>query len=245
MPNMKRITLKDPVTGDILIPTGTGLGYELTPDAPVPPYEVSRDAATLEGHPASYFAKAGEGPDLSNYYTKQETYSKTEVDALLSRPQPPSSHTPGDVIWWDNKPWLVCHYDSSNNRVYIIATVIISMTKFGSNVNYAGSTLASVVMNYQTTQMSTAALAQCVDITVNDVTAKVFVPSYEQMNGGFSWFNNDTNRIAYYNDEALNYWTSSASVASSRVRCVRYDGYIDSYTYDNSCGLRPCVCVQL
>lgn len=165
---------------------------------------------------------------------------------------PPSSHTPGDIITWDNKKWLVCHYDSSTNRVYLITSDTVDNCKFNTNGSstYAGSILAARCTTYQNESMSTDALNMCVDVTVDDVTAKVFVPGLVQMqaetypNQGFSWFNSDSHRevagaMGYY----AYYWTSSA-YSSRRVYRV-YNGSLGNTTTNTTHGFRPCVCVQL
>lgn len=61
--NVKYITLRDPKTNDILVPRMVGsLSYETVDDTPVAPF-VS-DADTLQGHPASYFAKAEDASSI-------------------------------------------------------------------------------------------------------------------------------------------------------------------------------------
>lgn len=164
--------------------------------------------------------------------------------SMISLFPKPSSTTPGDIIEWDDKEWLVCHYDSSNNRVYLIAKDIVSKTIFGSNATYAGSTLASAAADYQSNNMSAAALKMCVNVTVNGVTSKVFVPSYEQMSGGFSWFNNNTNRIANYQGSA-NWYCTSSPYNSGGVWSVGNNGGLDNVSPSTSNGFRPCVCVQM
>lgn len=171
------------------------------------------------------------------------------MSAIMQIPKNPwpSSHTPGDVITWDDKEWLVCHYDSTNNRVYLIASYTVDNSVFGNNNTYAGSTLAARCTTYQNESMSAEALAKCVDVTVNGVTAKVFVPSYEQFNGGFSWFNSDAHRKVSGAAGYLNYyWTSSAHESSGRAWHVYQGGDFNfNYATSKSLGFRPCVCVQL
>ena len=69
MPTYKLVTLKDPVTGEYLIPrTPLSLGYEVQPDGSLTP-PIEMDAATLGGKPASdYMLKSEYTPvDLSVY----------------------------------------------------------------------------------------------------------------------------------------------------------------------------------
>lgn len=151
----------------------------------------------------------------------------------------------GSLIRFDNKIWLAVHYDDSTGRLYLVSRRIISLTQFSSgSMAYAGSTLAQVAANYQSTQMSSEALSYCVNEIVNGVTAKVFVPSYEQMNGGFDYFADNGSRIAYYNGSAQIYWTSSA-YSSSYVWVVGSSGDLgyDKPTY--SLGFRPAISLQM
>ena len=57
MPTYKLVTLKDPVTGEYLIPrTPLSLGYEVQPDGSLTP-PIEMDADTLGGYHATDFAK--------------------------------------------------------------------------------------------------------------------------------------------------------------------------------------------
>ena len=61
MANYKQVTLKDPKTGDYLIPRVYGtLGYQLVNGEITPPFDPQLDAYTLQGHEATYFATATE-----------------------------------------------------------------------------------------------------------------------------------------------------------------------------------------
>ena len=61
MATYKQVTLKDPKTGDYLIPRVYGtLGYQVVDGEITPPFDPQLDAYTLQGHPASYFATATE-----------------------------------------------------------------------------------------------------------------------------------------------------------------------------------------
>lgn len=59
--NVKYVTLRDPITNEILVPRMVGsLGYEVIEGETIPPFAMKNDADTLQGHPAEYFAKAGD-----------------------------------------------------------------------------------------------------------------------------------------------------------------------------------------
>lgn len=122
-------------------------------------------------------------------------------------------------------------------------------TIFGSNNTYAGSTLASIAAEF-TNSIADDSLAKCHNVTVNGVTNKVFVPSYEQVNGGFSWLNSNERRAEFLTASAATsngytFWrTSSPGTGGSYYAyCVGSDGH----NYDNlvrdSYGFRPFVAV--
>ena len=68
MADFKRVILKDPVSGENLMPVVPDiLQYEIVEGQEVAPFEFEAspsDASTLEGHPASYFATAAEAAEL-------------------------------------------------------------------------------------------------------------------------------------------------------------------------------------
>lgn len=106
--------------------------------------------------------------------------------------------------------------------------------------------------SYRNDKMSAEALACCVDMTIPrlgeeyDVVAKVFIPTIEQMEGGFSWFSSDKHRIGKYKDTATRYWTSSPyAVDDPEPWIVDDDGTLQTIPYHWESGVRPCVCVQL
>lgn len=83
--------------------------------------------------------------------------------------------------------------------------------------------------------------------TVNGVTAKVFIPSNEQMSGGFDLFNDNDSRIAYNQTGAAHaYWTSSnVSNGSGYAWYMNVDGSLNSIGTNNARGFRPAVCLAL
>ena len=118
---------------------------------------------------------------------------------------------------------------------------IVSKTPFGSSNAYKHSTIAGVAATYESEQLSETAKEYCLDVTVNNVTAKVFIPNYAQVNGGFSYYNSNANRICQLNGANAWWWTSSP--VSSNVYLVSTDGSI----YDgpgNSNGFRPHICIK-
>ena len=113
MPTYKLVTLKDPVTGEYLIPrTPLSLGYEVQPDGSLTP-PIEMDAATLGGKPASdYMLKSEYTPvDLSEYLktadadtkyaAKSHTHTTAQVTgldgALAGKAAVNHTHTPSSI----------------------------------------------------------------------------------------------------------------------------------------------------
>ena len=113
MPTYKLVTLKDPVTGEYLIPrTPLSLGYEVQPDGSLTP-PIEMDAATLGGKPASeYMLKSEYTPvDLSDYLqasvadtkyaVKSHTHTTAQVTgldgALAGKAAVSHTHTPSSI----------------------------------------------------------------------------------------------------------------------------------------------------
>lgn len=146
----------------------------------------------------------------------------------------------GNLVTFDNKSWRVVHQEGTH--WYLASEKIVSPTPFGSNNVYKGSTIAGVAATYESEQLSETAKEYCADVTVNNVTAKVFVPSYEQVNGGFSYYNSKANRICQLNSTNSAWWTSSP--VSSSVYCVNNEGGITNNAPGVSYGFRPHICIK-
>lgn len=136
--------------------------------------------------------------------------------------------------------YIVCHVDS--NTVYAITKNLQGSTVFGNNTTYAGSTLAqkctdwynnNVPSNWKTYNFFRS-------VSVNGVNSACFVPSYEQFNGGFSYFYSNERRAC----DGSWYWTSSA-YSPGTLWYVSRDGNLNLYEYNPSDmrGFRPCLAI--
>ena len=153
----------------------------------------------------------------------------------------------GETVKFDGMYWLVAHIDYIKKYAYLCSSEIVLMTRFGNNDTYAGSVLANLAQQFELS-MSEAALSRMVDVAVNGVTAKVFVPSYAQMNGAWSYFISDQNRICNYGGDPQSYWTSSSSgSAGSPCYYVTTDGIINFIggSSNNTYGFRPAICLTI
>ena len=143
----------------------------------------------------------------------------------------------GQCVLFNYEQWLCVH--SSGNIYYLVSTGLMGMTQFGSNTTYSGSILAATAKNFES-RIAADSLAKCINWTVNGVTQKVNIPSYEQYNGGFSYFSNNDRRVC----DAYWYWTSSPC-SSSCVWRVGSGGGLSASSCSYAGGFRPCVAISL
>ena len=149
---------------------------------------------------------------------------------------------PGSLVKWGGYYWIVVHKRSG--ILYLALDHIYEMCQFGSNNTYRGSNLAARCTAFANT-IPTATLNKAQNTTVNGVTAKIFVCSYEQANGGFDYFNSNGNRICKDSNGAAQIWWTSSPNGSG----VFYVNTVGSISYGNSDptgtrGFRPFVAVS-
>jgi len=137
--------------------------------------------------------------------------------------------------------WQVQHLDG--NYVYLALYPMTETTTFGSSTTYSGSTIATKCTTYLNSTIPNVA-DYLESVTVNSVTAKVFIPSYDQLNSEWDWPKaGASNRICQLNGFNKAYWTSTA-INSSYVWYVSDSGGLGSYTPSFTIGFRPAVKVQ-
>ena len=156
----------------------------------------------------------------------------------------------GNYVDMGGYTWRVSHIDEDAREFYLTLNTVTEVTSFsinagtGSNNEYAGSAIAGKCSNFMGTMPATVINLLKMK-TVNGVTAKVFIASREQMNGGFDLFSNNASRIAYDDTgKAVAYWTSSP-IAGNTVATVHIDGSIVSRSPTTQEGFRPSVCLAL
>ena len=170
-----------------------------------------------------------------------------EIDCQANTALYTGNATVGSTITFKGKSWIVAH--KTGNKIYCSDNVIESETQFSStgsgNTAYKDSILASVASTFESSLGMSAIEKLMVPTTyVHGVTARIFVASYDQMNGGWSYFNSNARRSCKYNGTATEYWTSSPG-NSGGVRCVNSVGDLST---DNSTavrGFRPSVRLPL
>ncbi len=160
---------------------------------------------------------------------------------ITAASKPSTSITIGGSVSMGAFDWICVHTDSSYN--YLMTKYVIGSTTFGQDTNYAGSQAALMALLFGTA-IGVWGNSAFGNITVNGVPGYCFLPSYDQMNGGFSYFNSNDRRKA--TDPAGNakvYWTSSPS-GGSYVYCVNTDGNLNYNGPGTAYGFRPCVALK-
>ena len=168
------------------------------------------------------------------YATATGTYytgaTITMVSTIPDEFPDPDSLTVGNTINWANQQWIVSH--KTADTCYL--------TLKGLSGNSTWRNLQSACTDFAT--MFTEAQKNCLkSVTAGNTSGKVFVATRDQMDGGFSYFNNNSRR-------ALNevYWTSTESV-SVGAWLVTSDGSLGygSFSQSSSGGFRPSVALDL
>lgn len=149
----------------------------------------------------------------------------------------------GDGVKWGGYDWIVVQ--KTGSTIYLALDHIHEMCQFGSNNTYRGSNLAARCTAFQNT-IPASALANAINTTVNGVTAKIFVASYDQVNGGFTYFSGNNNRICLDSNGAAQWWWTSSPGSGSYVYGVYTDGSIYLGSLPTSAlGFRPFVAVKV
>ena len=154
----------------------------------------------------------------------------------------PSVGAVGSTVSWAGYTWRVVHNDGK--LVYLMTDAILELIQFSSNSEnnaYLGSKIHQRCLKFA----ADADITNC-DFVADIMGGKVFIAGYDQVNGEFSYFSSDSNRIAKYNGNIQHWWTSSSSGGSDRAWSVHADGSVYPYYSPNAAiGFRPCVALKL
>lgn len=152
----------------------------------------------------------------------------------------------GETVYFTAYPsitWQVQHLDG--NYVYLALYPMTENSIFGSSESYSGSTIASKCTNYLNNTIPN--VADCLEeVTVNGVTTKVFIPSYNQLTSEWYWPKaGSSNRICQLNGSNSAYWTSTGTGSGyNYVWRVSASGDIGGVESSYAAGFRPAVKVQ-
>ena len=150
----------------------------------------------------------------------------------------------GGTLNWANNTWRVVH--KMTGLAILGLTTIPELVQFSeaSVGEYLGSTLYCKCMEFAIELK----LYAC-DYVVDFMGGKVFIPGYDQLNGGFSYFTSASNRICNYNGIPQHYWTSSPySFDPDCVWVIDGNGYFNPIGYSSptsAFGFRPFVALRL
>lgn len=140
--------------------------------------------------------------------------------------------TLGNNISWANQQWIVSHVTST--EAYLTLKGLSGRSTW-NNLQSSCTTFANKFTEEQ---------KKCLkSVTAGNTSGKVFVATFDQMGGGFSYFNSNSRR-------ALNedYWTSTEinSYDAWGVNTNSSSGdSILNYGRSDSLGFRPSVCIDL
>ena len=140
----------------------------------------------------------------------------------------------GDIMTFAGQQWIISHKTAS--EAYL--------TLNGLSGNSTWYDLDSTCQTWENNHLNASQKTILKTITAGNTSGKVFVATYDQMNGGFSYFNSNSRR------KASNwYWTSTEItsdgawyVDSAGILYSHFDGI---YSKSRSVGFRPSICIDL
>lgn len=220
----------------------------ITPNhAYIGPSKIDLTADTKYVHPTA--KQCNYSIDTSSFATKAEIDELEKKIAIGNAGF--SSPVLGARVRIGGFDYMIVHFNS--NIVYVITEDIIQLTQFGSSVAYSGSTIANLCSTWYSTNVP-AALKSAgifVNVTTEGVGSPCFIPTYNQCNGGFSYFNSDSRRCAQIassggspGSHGTYYWWTSTANSSSWVWHVRSGGDLyGTYGPSETYGFRPCLAI--
>lgn len=153
--------------------------------------------------------------------------------------------TLGASCTWAGHQWIVVHV--TDEYVVLARSTIYEQCVFNTSGNisvYNGSNIADRAKAFENS-LPAADLEKARNSVTIGVTSKIFVATYDQINGGFDYFKSDVSRICKYNGVDSEYWTSTATSSSKGpVYGVSTDGSFYPVYPTNSIGFRPFVVVN-
>jgi len=242
--------------GQISITVGAGQGYDFGP-CDLYPRTTATQAIfgnpTLDATKVITITGVGSGsatitvtPSGGTNYTTPAAQTISVTANMAQNPLNTDTMTLGDAtVYFTDYPsikWQVMHVDG--NYVYLALAYVSETSAFGANATYSGSTLASKCVDYLNNTIPNVA-DKLENVTVNGVTAKVFVPSRNQLATDWDYpKQGDTYRQVSKAEGIAYYWTSSM-YSSTKPYYVRGSGSLgNNNTSDNAYGFRPAVKVQ-
>jgi len=182
----------------------------------------------------------------NNYIAYPSVMSVAVTTSFFVNPLNKDTMTLGDeTVYFTAYPsitWQVQHLDG--NYAYLALYPITERSVFGSSTTYSGSTIAQKCTDYLNNTIPNVA-DYLEEVTVNGVTAKVFIPSKAMYQTEWNWPKTSaSNRSCMINGAYIAYCTSTAADSGS-VWSVSGDGnFYSGYGPSAAFGFRPAVKVK-
>lgn len=166
----------------------------------------------------------------------------------------------GDIVSWAGYSWRVVHKDITT--MYMATNEALFTMHYGTmDADYKKSRVYKAIQLFESA-LPTAALNLLDYTDVEGTKSKAFIPEtgmltlYAAGYTGFQYFTTDARRIAYYNGNAVSWWTASrtipassgAMIVTAAGKCNASAGCVDNSTnngYYTTCGFRPFVAYRL
>ena len=150
----------------------------------------------------------------------------------------------GNYVDMGGYTWLVCHIDEDANEFYLILNTVSEEGEFGINGTYAGSYMAAKCASFVTNL--SAPIQNLLQMTeIEGVTAKIFIPTVDQIFHTFSWFSSVNNRIARVDNGSAQCWWTSTAYGTGGVYRVGDNGLQLGGTNANLGYFRPACRIEL
>lgn len=162
----------------------------------------------------------------------------------------PATASVGNEFTFGGTLWIVVHKDAT--RLYAASKYILATMPFDTDKYDAAGTKIELASVYYAQSDLKQFARSCADMfsdaekallvahpTTGDLVSAM---TYNELNGGHSYFNSNSRRICYSQDssDAQNYWTSTVhSFSSGVVWFVNTDGSFPGNDPKHSYGFRP------
>ena len=141
-----------------------------------------------------------------------------------------STLTLGNTVSFAAREWIVSHITETE--------AYLTFKDLAGYSTWDGLQSSCTLFEKQLTEEQKACLKR---VTADSTSGKVFVATYTQMNGGFSYFNSNSRRDVGDNRE---YWTSTESYVNDGM-LVSEGGSFAASRKEYSNGFRPSVCIDM
>lgn len=144
--------------------------------------------------------------------------------------------------------YLVVHMDT--DIVYAILETWVQNTPYGGisgSAAYSGSIVANLCTtwynSYVPIELKTA--GTFVNVEIEGVTSPCFIPTYDQINSGWDYFNSAETRIFYDAANTAHEWWTSSTYSSSAMYYVNKSGdHKNGLGLGSMLGFRPCLAIN-